>query len=334
MLVALKWEKTRRWFPVAAAILILIQLVVAAPFAIHGGARDMRDDAFLQSIRTEGEPTRIVTPLERNYLYPAGVDQYDAQIAVQSRLGVPCYNVANRVDQLDTYTGLRPKRLESMFNSLQERFGVRSVDALRRYSVTRMMIKDPYFPDELEIATAASEGGVRVLDDRKWGIMGWSVPHRPWALFAESTVVAKGEKEAMGLLLSDMGSGGNTVVLEDASLPTQPAPGKIISYERQQNQLRIEAVAGGDGVLVINDSYWPGWKATIDGREVPVWRADYLVRAVPWPAGRHVLEMRYQPGEVNTGLVLSGAGLVVLLGMLIVERRKPYLPRIDADNCG
>jgi hypothetical protein len=304
--------------------------MVAAPFAIHGGARDMRDDAFLQSIRTEGEPTRIVTPLERNYLYPAGVDKYDAQIAVQSRLGVPCYNVANRVDQLDTYTGLRPKRLESMFNSLQERFGVRSVDALRRYSVTHMMIKDPYFPDELEVAKAASEGGGRVVDDRKWGVMGWSVPHRPWAFFATSPLNAKGENEAMELLLSDMGSGGNTVVLENARLSGPPAPGKIISYKRQQNQIRIEAVAEGNGVLVVNDSYWPGWQATIDGREVPVWRADYLVRAVPWPAGRHVLEMRYRPGEVRAGMILSGAGVVALLGMVIFQWRKPYA----ADRCG
>jgi hypothetical protein len=334
LFASLKWEKARRWFTTGAAILMFTQLVVAAPFAIHGGARDMRNDAFLQRIRTKAEQTRIVTPLERNYLYPPGVDQYDAQIAVQSRLGVPCYNLSNRIDQMDTYTGLRPKRLESLLNSLQDRFGIRSVEALRRYSVTHMMIKDPYFPDELEVAKAASEGGVRLLDDRKWGVMGWSVPHRPWALFAEKTVASRGENEAMGLLMTDMGIGGNTIVLEGARLSGEPAQGRIISYERQQNQLQIEAVAGGDGVLVVNDSYWPGWKATIDGREVPVWRADYLVRAVPWPAGRHTLDMRYQPGEVRAGMILSVAGLVALLGMVIFERRKPYLPRINADNCG
>jgi hypothetical protein len=279
------------------------------------------DGSYLTRIKKTDEPTRIVTPLGRNYLYPEGVSQYDAQIGIQSRLGVPCYSVPAGIDQIDTYTGLRPGRLDHLLNAFSERFGVRSVSALRRYSVTHMMIKDPYFPDEVEVAQAASAGGARVLDNREWRFMGWRVPHRPWAFFAGSAVVVHGERDALGSLLISMERGDPTVVLEKATLPKDLSPGKILSFQRENGFLRIEALAGGDGVLVVNDSWWPGWRAFVDGREVPVWRADYLVRAVPWPPGRHILEMRYEPEEVRTGLLLSGVGIIVLLGIIIMKWR-------------
>jgi hypothetical protein len=319
---AIKWPQLRSGFTMAAACLVFFQLSIAAPFAMHAGLRHMREDSYLLQIRSPGEPARIATPLEKNYLYPEGLNQFDAQIGAQSHLGVPCYNVPSGIDQLDTYTGLRPRRFELLLNNLSERFGVRSVIALRRYAISHMLIKNPYFPDELEVARAASEGGAMVLENREWGFKGWSVPHRPWALFADKVTAAHGEKEAMDALITAIGRGDATVVLEDAPKPIGLAPGKVLAIERGNNSLRIDAVSGGNGVLVINDSFWPGWRATIDGREVPIWRADFLVRAVPWPAGRHLLEMRYEPEEVTIGWLISGAGMIALFAMLVLEWRK------------
>ncbi|TSK05005.1 MAG: YfhO family protein [Geobacter sp.] len=70
-----------------------------------------------------------------------------------------------------------------------------------------------------------------------------------------------------------------------------------------------------------NDSFCPGWQATLDGREAPLWRADYLVRAVPFPPGRHVLEMRYAPWEVRGGWALTLCGAAALLALLFWEWR-------------
>jgi len=65
------------------------------------------------------------------------------------------------------------------------------------------------------------------------------------------------------------------------------------------------------------------WEATVDGVAVAIMPADALVRAVAWPAGRHVLEMRYRPPEVTRGLLLSGLGLLVLVtwGAALHRRR-------------
>jgi hypothetical protein len=319
---AIKWPQLAKGFTMAAACLVFFQLSLAAPFAMHAGLRHMHDDSYLRQIMNPGEPVRIATPLEKNYLYPEGLNQFDAQIGAQSHLGVPCYNVSSGIDQLDTYTGLRPRRFELLLNNLSERFGVRSVIALRRFAISHMLIKNPYFPDELEVASAASEGGTMVLENREWGFVGWSVPHRPWALFAEKVTGVPGEKEAMETLTMVIGRGEATVVLENAPQPKGLAPGKVLAIERGDNRLRIGALSEGDGVLVVNDSFWPGWRATIDGREVPIWRTDFLVRGVPWPAGRHLLEMRYEPEEIFIGWLVSWGGMIALFALLVLEWRK------------
>jgi len=312
----------RIYFPMATAGLIFLQSSLAAPFAMHSGDLSVRDEHPLSQITTIGELPRIATPIEKNYLYPEGLNQFDAQIGVQSHMGVPSYNVPSRIDQFDTYTGLRPRRLDVLVSRLSSEFGPQSALALRRYAITHMIIKNPYFPDEMSVAAKASEGGAKVLENNEWGFTGWQVPHRPWAVFAERVAVASGEKESLDTLVETLARGELTVVLEGALQPKVLGAGEVLRAVRGTNWLRIEATSRNDGILVVNDSFWPGWSATIDGKEVPIWRADFLVRAVPWPAGKHVLEMQYDPPEVRIGWIISLTGALALAALLVVERRR------------
>ena len=104
------------------------------------------------------------------------------------------------------------------------------------------------------------------------------------------------------------------------ALPT--SPGQVDEVERTPERIRIVARAEGPAVLVVNDAYWPGWRATLDGREVPIAAAGALVRAVAWPPGRHVLEMTYAPPEVGTGLAISALGAAALAGIALAARRR------------
>jgi uncharacterized membrane protein YfhO len=114
-----------------------------------------------------------------------------------------------------------------------------------------------------------------------------------------------------------------TAVVEGPA-PEGTAPGSVLSAEREPERLRIEAEAAGPAYLVVCDSYAPGWRAEIDGRPVPIYRTDYLVRGVAFPPGRHVLEMRYDPPEARLGLALAAAGMLgtVALGALGLSRRR------------
>jgi hypothetical protein len=81
---------------------------------------------------------------------------------------------------------------------------------------------------------------------------------------------------------------------------------------------RVDAPAGG--WLVVRDLYWPGWKARVDGRPVPLLPADGVFRAVALPAGTHQVEFRYRPLSFGLGGVLA---VLAGLGLLLSGRRWP-----------
>jgi hypothetical protein len=73
--------------------------------------------------------------------------------------------------------------------------------------------------------------------------------------------------------------------------------------------------------LVLTDTWFPGWRARIDGRDVVVRRADHAFRAVTLPAGRHEVEFSFTPcGLVSSAAVTLGALIVV--GALLMPRRR------------
>jgi hypothetical protein len=326
---ACRWPGLRPWFPAATAGLVFLQLSLASPFAMHAGGRNVCDEAPLAQLRNSGEQVRILIPIEKNFLYPDDLDDDDGQIAVQSHMGAPAYNVLSRIDQFNTYTGLVPQRFELLTRTFSQQLGVRSVLALRRYAVTHEIIKYPYFADEVEIARVASAGGVKVLESAEWGFAAGQVPHRKWAAFAGNVIHVTGEKDALAALVQSIERGEATTVLEGATPYGGSVSGQVLKVERRSDYLRIEAVANGNGILVVNDSYWPGWKAVIDGRKVPVWRADFLVRAVPWPAGRHLLEMKYEPLELKIGGLVSLGGIVACVALAGIEWRRKRLSQRD-----
>jgi len=71
----------------------------------------------------------------------------------------------------------------------------------------------------------------------------------------------------------------------------------------------------------VNDAWWPGWVAELDGAPAPILPADGLVRAVPFPAGRHRLVMRYEPWEARAGLALTALGLALTAALAWREAR-------------
>jgi uncharacterized membrane protein YfhO len=76
------------------------------------------------------------------------------------------------------------------------------------------------------------------------------------------------------------------------------------------------------GALVLNDAFFDGWKARVDGVAVPIHRANYLVRGLLLPAGEHEVIFSYPlPRAVVIGALLSIATLVMLIGAMVFGRR-------------
>lgn len=96
---------------------------------------------------------------------------------------------------------------------------------------------------------------------------------------------------------------------------------RIELKEMQPPYLKYESESASNGLAVFSEIYYPkGWKATIDGNEAKILRADYVLRALEVPAGKHVIEFRFEPSAYVIGdkvvLASSWLLLLVLLGSL------------------
>jgi hypothetical protein len=235
-------------------------------------------------------------------------------------MGVASHTVASGVDQIDTYTGIEPARVVARVREMAA-LGLGQLVALRRYGVTHAVVPADVDEEHKAPKGAATVGGRRI-GTAAYGLLEvWALPHRPWASFAERVAWVATEADA-GRAVVELESAGDPAVVLLGTGPAAASPGTVLEGDRSAESLRVVAEAPGDGVLVVNDAEWPGWEATIDGRPAGIQLADGLVRAVRWPAGRHVLEMTYRPRELRVGLAASAAGALALIA-LALRRREP-----------
>ena len=87
---------------------------------------------------------------------------------------------------------------------------------------------------------------------------------------------------------------------------------RITSYEPEE--VIVEASTPEPSYLVLSDSYYPGWKVFVDGREEKLYRADYLLRAVYLDRGEHSVKFVYDPISYRIGKVIS----LITLGLLFL----------------
>jgi len=109
-------------------------------------------------------------------------------------------------------------------------------------------------------------------------------------------------------------SGTLTYLERDLGLRLGPVEGaRAVIESYRLNDVAIAVDTPGPGLVRLADLWYPDWVATVDGRPAEILRADYLLRAVPVPAGRHRVEFHYRSRVVRLGLQLSVASLIVVL---------------------
>ena len=95
---------------------------------------------------------------------------------------------------------------------------------------------------------------------------------------------------------------------------------KLIAYE--PNYLKYEVESEKGGTVLFSEIYYPGWQSTIDGEEVAHGRANYIFRAMNVPAGKHVVEFRFDPKslKVTENIAFVAIGILFLLTVVIAIR--------------
>jgi hypothetical protein len=96
---------------------------------------------------------------------------------------------------------------------------------------------------------------------------------------------------------------------------------RITSYE--PDKVGIEASLPRPGFLLLLDTYFPGWTASVNGQPTRIYQADYNFRAVSLPAGKSTICFSYQPISLRTGVALSITTLLALGAVWFWSRKWP-----------
>lgn len=126
-------------------------------------------------------------------------------------------------------------------------------------------------------------------------------------------VIGEGEMPAFDLVReatveqADIGLIGDRSLVRETGGASPADPGTARIVEQGPNRVTVLVDAARPGVLVLHDLAYPGWVATVDGRERPVLRADLLFRGVEVPAGKHRVEFAFRPFGFRN-LVAAAAG--------------------------
>jgi hypothetical protein len=106
--------------------------------------------------------------------------------------------------------------------------------------------------------------------------------------------------------------------VEDESIAT------VTTYEPRK--ITIKTSNPEDGFLVLSEMYYPkGWKAFLDGNEIPIYKTNFVLRGMFVPKGEHEIELTFNPTSHETGVLVSwfGTGLIwLLLAMGIFKNQK------------
>jgi len=97
-------------------------------------------------------------------------------------------------------------------------------------------------------------------------------------------------------------------------------PVSVIEYTNHRVVMESEAPA--PAFLVSSDTFYPGWRAFIDGREEPLVLTNAAFRGLPVPAGRHRIEMRFEPAILGYGAAASVAGWLLVLAAAVFGDNK------------
>lgn len=88
---------------------------------------------------------------------------------------------------------------------------------------------------------------------------------------------------------------------------------KLISYEPNKLEYDVDSKTGG--AVVFSEIYYPGWKSFIDGKEVAHGRANYILRAMNVPSGKHTITFTFDPDSIHVTETIAFLAIALIVIM-------------------
>lgn len=123
-----------------------------------------------------------------------------------------------------------------------------------------------------------------------------------------------------------------TILLEAQQHPFDdrgPIQSRVDFLTYEPNIIEMDTVSDQNGYLLLNETYYPGWNAFVDGEESPVYRANYEFKAIALPSGSHRVRFVFRPVSFQVGLAVT---LLTLVGLMLFLWFRMGRPRPDKDS--
>jgi hypothetical protein len=143
----------------------------------------------------------------------------------------------------------------------------------------------------------------------------------PRVYLARDTRAADDATAAALLAAADFVPGASAVIAADGDVPATRADGRCSLVEDRPERLVLDCTSDAPSYAIVGDAFFPGWRATVDGRPAPIHRANLALRAVPVAAGRHSITLTYHPAHLVSGAVVSALACLTLLALFGWSRR-------------
>ena len=130
---------------------------------------------------------------------------------------------------------------------------------------------------------------------------------------------------------------------QDANIPQLAfdSTAKIKLTKYTNDEIEYVSDAKSEQFAVFSEIYYSaGWNAYVDGKKMPYYKVNYLLRGMPVPAGHHTIVFKFEPASYKTGYTLATIGNILLylflIGGIYMSFRKKELkyPFVKQDNAG
>ncbi len=124
----------------------------------------------------------------------------------------------------------------------------------------------------------------------------------------------------------------NVNALPADQVTTLPEPvavsAQVTSYEPGAIDISLTGTVPEGAALIVSENYYPGWKATVDGVDATIARADYVLSGVALPAGAQSVQLRFENAKNATGRLITLIALLIAAGLTVAgilsERRSVH----------
>jgi hypothetical protein len=239
----------------------------------------------------------------------------------------PIYGLPNHAIKFHYYgiNGSTPFMLKEYSDFIYGMADIPESEQHRHSFMEALFHPDKVFSSKIlgvKYANAVTPSGFQLLTAKEF---------QPRASLIRNLIFSHSFEDHLGILKRPDFNPRKTVLLEDSARdyfsswevhPDSSDKDKATIDIYSPNRIELRSYSPSNTVLLLSELYYPGWKAYVDGKDVPILRADYLLRAVKLNAGQHSITIVYRPMSFYIGSIITIFTILLLILTYLFLRRK------------